>query len=187
MQAPAPLPVWIFAYGSLLWRPDFPFVEALPGHIRGWSRRFWQGSPDHRGVPGAPGRVVTLTPTADALCWGLAYRLEEATRELTLQRLDLRERGGYERHVVEFRRRDAHQDSVPAFVYVASPTNPHYLGPCALGRIAEQIRRAHGPSGSNLDYVLRLDTTLQALGIKDEHVSALAALLEGPALGAAGA
>jgi glutathione-specific gamma-glutamylcyclotransferase len=185
MQAPAPLPVWIFAYGSLLWRPDFQFVEAVPAHIRGWSRRFWQGSPDHRGVPGAPGRVVTLTPAVDEVCWGLGYRLDETTREATLQSLDVRERGGYERHVVELHGKDADLGSVPAYVYVASPTNPHYLGPSALGRIADQIRRAHGPSGSNLDYVLRLDSTLRALGIRDEHVGALAALLQSPGLGAA--
>jgi cation transport regulator ChaC len=85
---------------------------------------------------------------------------------------------------VELHGKDVALGSVPAFVYVASPTNPHYLGPAPLGRIAEQIRRAHGPSGSNLDYVLRLEATLRALEIRDEHVSALAALLQGPVLGA---
>src|SRR5690606_19916645 len=64
---------WIFAYGSLLWRPDFPYNQRRRAAVRGWRRRFWQASPDHRGRPEAPGRVVTLIAEADALCHGLAF------------------------------------------------------------------------------------------------------------------
>jgi cation transport protein ChaC len=174
-----PSPVWLFAYGSLIWRPDFAYRERTRGYVRGWSRRFWQGSTDHRGLPGAPGRVLTVTPDATGACWGIAYRLEESTLQATLQAIDERERGGYERHTVEFHCVDgARSGNWPAAMYVAGPDNPHYLGPASLDSIADQVRRSHGPSGANREYVIELHRMLAALGIEDPHVAAVAALLQ---------
>src|SRR5689334_13046306 len=95
-------PSWLFAYGSLIWRPGFEFAERARGFVPGWTRRFWQGSTDHRGVPGAPGRVLTLAEEEAAVCWGVAYRLDPALQEATLRQLDVREQGGYERRLVQF-------------------------------------------------------------------------------------
>src|SRR5262249_17065466 len=165
----------IFGYGSLIWRPTFPFEERRHGWIDGWTCRFWQGSTDHRGVPGAPGRVVTLVREEGARCWGAAYRISDANIEDVLAHLDHREKGGYERHDVTMHFDDA--SSTRALVYVATHENPEYLGPAPLESLAAQIRGAHGPSGPNPEYVLRLAAALRAMNAHDEHVFALAALL----------
>ena len=91
---------WIFGYGSLVWRPDFPFVERYHAVIEGWVRRFWQGSTDHRGVPGAPGRVVTLVAEPHARCSGTAYRVDDAVIDSVINTLEYREKGGYRREEI---------------------------------------------------------------------------------------
>ncbi len=138
---------WIFGYGSLVWRPDFPYVERRTAAIDGWSRRFWQGSTDHRGVPGDPGRVVTLVREPGARCWGRAYRIGGRDGEAILEGLAFREKGGYDRIVLDLHFAGAPEAPAPGFVYFANPDNPNWLGPAPLADIARQVRRSRGPSG----------------------------------------
>ncbi|HJL20432.1 MAG TPA: gamma-glutamylcyclotransferase [Sandaracinaceae bacterium LLY-WYZ-13_1] len=166
---------WIFGYGSLVWRPAFEHLERRPARLRGWARRFWQGSTDHRGVPGAPGRVVTLVEAPEATTAGMAYRVSDDVFEAVIAKLDHREKGGYERRVVAL---EAHGGArLSALVYLAGPSNPHYLGPAAADRIVAQIDRARGPSGPNDEYLLRLERWLRDVGERDAHVFELAAAL----------
>ena len=166
--------LWIFGYGSLVWRPAFRFEARAHALLRGGARRFWQGSTDHRGVPGAPGRVVTLVADPRGQCWGTAYRVAPAHRAEVLAALDGREKGGYRRFRVTL---ELEGETRSALTYLAMPDNPNYLGPAPLCAIAEQVRRSHGPSGANREYVLCLAEALRAIPAEDSHVFALEALL----------
>lgn len=176
----APADLWIFGYGSLVWKPAIPFTERRPGAVRGWARRFWQGSTDHRGVPGRPGRVVTLTREPRATLTGTAYRVAPEHRDAVLRRLDHREQGGYDRAFVDVHGITDDTTFARAILYLATPDNPNWLGPADLEAIAAQVRRSRGPSGPNDEYVLRLADALAELGPPDPHVRALARLVRRP-------
>jgi cation transport regulator ChaC len=166
--------MWIFAYGSLIFRPSFPYLTRRVAFLPGWARRFWQGSPDHRGVPEAPGRVVTLVPTEAEICGGCAYQLDPTIAPEVLEALDMREQAGFERLHRDIL--DAPNGSVfaEALVYIAGAANPHFLGPLDERDIAAWVRRSQGPSGANAEYVLRLSEALVELGVRDPHVEAIA-------------
>jgi cation transport protein ChaC len=164
---------WVFGYGSLIWKQDFPVMDIRPAHINGWARRFWQGSHDHRGLPTDPGRVLTLIETPGEICWGRALLV----RGNVFDHLDYREKNGYERHSLPIHFDDG---AVSGITYVAPPNNAAFLGTAPSNEIAAQIRRSRGPSGTNTDYVLELAQALRELAIEDPHVFEIEALLTKP-------
>lgn len=159
--------VWLFGYGSLIYKVDFPFLEQRPAVIDGWVRRFWQGSHDHRGTPDAPGRVVTLVAQAGARCRGMAYRIAPDV----FGQLDVREKNGYLRFTTTLSFDDGSRTE--GIVYIADEHNAAYLGPAHEADIARQIAVSRGPSGSNDEYLLRLADALRHLGDDDPHVFAI--------------
>jgi cation transport protein ChaC len=159
--------VWLFGYGSLIFKADFPYLARRPASIAGWSRRFWQGSHDHRGTPAAPGRVVTLVPDPDAVCHGMAYLVTPQE----FAHLDHREKNGYLRLATAIAFEDG--SAGEGIVYIATRDNAAWLGPADEDAIARQIAAARGPSGANADYLVELAAALRALGKPDPHVFAL--------------
>jgi len=160
--------IWIFGYGSLIWRPGIPYEERCPARLRGWVRRFWQGSHDHRGLPHAPGRVVTLVPHDDGHCDGMAYRVAHGVAAQVFEGLDHREKNGYRRETVALELFGG--GTVEGVVYVAPRDNHAFLGPAPIEIMARQIRDSRGPSGHNVEYVLELAKALREMGASDAHV-----------------
>lgn len=162
---------WLFGYGSVIYRPSFPFVERRPATLRGYARRFSQASDDHRGTAALPGRVVTLQ-AADGAVRGIAYRFARADAAAVFADLDVREQAGYAPQRVTIELDDG--PAVPAIAYIAPPGNAWDAGDESLDTIAARILIAVGPSGPNVEYLLRLADALRDLGDDDPHVRALA-------------
>jgi len=173
-MVPDPLPpdLWVFGYGSLIFRADFPFIEQQPATINHWARRFWQGSTDHRGTPDAPGRVVTLVHSPEDACWGMAYLIAGEEVNQVLDHLDYREKGGYQRLEVPMSFEGC--ENITGLTYLAAQDNENYLGHDDTYSMARQISRSVGPSGPNREYLLQLEASLQQYKVVDCHVFELA-------------
>lgn len=165
--------VWLFGYGSLIYKADFPYLERRPASISGWARRFWQGSHDHRGTPTAPGRVVTIITQEDAVCHGMAYLISPEV----FVHLDHREQNGYLRLAIDISFEDGAGtgagSAAEGVVYIAREDNEAYLGAASEEEIAQHIARSAGPSGPNSDYLNYLAIALRELGKQDTHVFAI--------------
>ncbi|GFU09670.1 putative glutathione-specific gamma-glutamylcyclotransferase 2 [Nephila pilipes] len=174
--------MFIFGYGSLTWKADFPYKRRVIGYIKGFKRRFWQGSEDHRGVPGAPGRVVTIVPSSNPedQVYGVAYEIAEGDIPAVTEYLDYREKDGYQQLCVIFYPCVADLNPFELSIYIASTDNPFYLGPASLELIAKQIFLSVGPSGRNEDYLLQLAETMRKIApnVKDDHLYELEKLVK---------
>lgn len=166
--------LWLFGYGSLIFKVDFPVQDCRPAYIHNWSRRFWQGSHDHRGTLDAPGRVATLIREPGACCVGMAYMITPAV----FDHLDMREKNGYLRFSTPLTFTDGRApDQAEGLVYIATEDNAAFLCPAPEADIARHIAGAQGPSGPNRDYLLNLADALRALNAEDPHVFAIEQLL----------
>ncbi|MEO8344997.1 MAG: gamma-glutamylcyclotransferase [Betaproteobacteria bacterium] len=163
---------WVFAYGSLLWNPLFPFADAQPAILRGLHRRFCLYSMASRGTPEQPGLVLGLD--RGGACTGVAYRLPA---KLALEELHLLWRremvlGAYRPRWVRVRsgKREMH-----ALAFVVRHAHPQYTGKLPLDTQAAVIARSKGAFGSSLDYLERTRVALVTHGIRDPYLEGLAA------------
>ncbi|XP_049452343.1 glutathione-specific gamma-glutamylcyclotransferase 1-like [Epinephelus fuscoguttatus] len=173
--------LWIFGYGSLVWKPDFAYKRSKVGFIRGYKRRFWHGDDFYRGDKERPGRVATLVEDQEACTWGVAYEVSDSQIEESLQYLNMREAvlGGYTTEMVEFIPKEKGQGAMLALVYIATSDNPAYLGPASDKEIAAQIAVCRGNTGHNIEYLVRLAEFMRLYcpEVEDEHLFSIEAAL----------
>ncbi|KAJ2775028.1 hypothetical protein IWQ56_000292 [Coemansia nantahalensis] len=170
-------PLWVFGYGSIIYRVDFPVEDQVFGFIRGRKRAFLQDSHDHRGTEAAPGRVCTLIPhrewnamfPADRanprrdVCWGVAYKVAAGKEQTVKRHLDYREKDGYTEDFVDVYTQPGKPPVLRhVLVYVGVSSNPSFAGPSSLEDTARIIARAAGPSGTNREYLFHLCEALRA-------------------------
>lgn len=177
-RALAEADLWVFAYGSLIWRPGFVFAESRAATLYGYRRRFCMTSIHYRGTPEIPGLVLALDAADGAACRGLAYRVESA--EAGSVRAYLRERElisyAYREAVLPVTLDDG--PTVQALAYVTRPGHAQYRGALTLDEQARVIAAARGPAGPNAEYLILTLESLSALGLEDPDLSELGVLVQ---------
>ena len=163
---------WVFAYGSLLWNPLFPFAEARPSILRGLHRRFCLRSLASRGTPDLPGLVLGLD--RGGACTGVAYRLPAPVAMDELHLLWRREMvvGAYRPRWVRVR---SGEREIHALTFAVRHAHPQYAGRLSLEEEARIIAGAKGAFGSSLDYLERTRVALVTHGIIDPYLEGIAA------------
>lgn len=132
--------MWIFGYGSLLWKPNFPYTTIKSGVVKNYARKFWQLSPDHRGNEENPGRTVTLVKQQDAVCWGIAFKVPEDEVQATVSYLNIREQAGYELQTVEFHPDDGSETfELEVYISTAHPENIYFEPNASIEHIVETV------------------------------------------------
>ena len=175
--------LWVFGYGSLMWQPGFDHVERHIAVLDGHRRSFCLRSVRYRGTPEAPGLVLGLDPHPGAHCTGVAYRVAAPLRDATHAYLRERELVTYAYREAWLPVRIAPGATVTALCYVVDPAHAQYAGALDPAAQAAIIATAHGPRGSNRDYLSNTLTQLDECGIVDDDLAALGALVARQAQG----
>ncbi len=171
--------LWVFGYGSLMWRPDFSHVERVRARLTGYSRRFCVASVHHRGSAARPGLVLGLD--RGGVCEGVAYRVPVGETHCVLRYLRAREQvnGVYREAVLPVEIEGELARTVQAVTYLVERAHPSYAGHLPIKTQARLIRGARGLSGINLDYVINTLRHMNELGIRERELERLMVELGG--------
>lgn len=169
--------LWVFAYGSLMWRPGFEFSQVVRASVKGFRRCFCIYSTHHRGSPERPGLVLGLD--RGGACEGVGYRIAAAHAHDTIAYLRAREQvnGVYREMLVPIVIGDGiARENRLAVAYVVERRHPTYSGRLPLIEQSRLIRRAEGLSGANIDYLVNTMIHLRELGIRERELERLLTL-----------
>jgi cation transport protein ChaC len=162
---------WVFAYGSLIWDPGFPFEEARPARLMGFHRAFCIRSTNYRGTPDKPGLVLGLDKGGS--CRGIAYRVVAAEAERTMEYLWEREMLNSSYHCMDLPVTLADGRAVVARTFVVDRKMPGYVGKLTLDETAARIRHSAGKRGPNRAYLENTVEHLDKLGLRDPGLAQL--------------
>lgn len=162
--------LWIFAYGSLMWNPGFPFKEARPALLRGYHRSFCLYSHRYRGTPDKPGLVLGLD--AGGACRGIAYRVAARNAKRVMAYLWRREMPMRVYACREVKLEVAGR-SVQARAFVVRRDHPQYAPDLTVERTVQLVCQGHGMSGPCHAYLENTVRHLDMLGIPDRRLRAI--------------
>ena len=176
-EAPLTLPagdLWVFGYGSVMWRPGFAYEERQRAQLHGFRRALCVWSWWHRGSPDSPGLVLGLDRGGS--CIGQAYRIAAGEAQAVAEYLYAREMVTpvYVPHLRTVR---LAQGSVTALTFLVDREHPQYAGRLTPQQAANVVRHARGQSGANPDYLASTVEHLRDIGLKDAWLEATHALV----------
>jgi cation transport protein ChaC len=171
--------LWVFGYGSLMWRPGFDYLERHHARLIGAHRALCVYSFVHRGTPEKPGLVFGLDN--GGACRGIAYRVAAAKRQATIEYLRGREQVTmvYREVWRSVRLDDDAARHIQALCYVVDRGHEQYAGRLSIAQQLHLVRQGHGRSGPNRDYVIDAVTSIEALGYRETELHRLAEQLKG--------
>jgi glutathione-specific gamma-glutamylcyclotransferase len=177
LPKPSSEDLWVFGYGSLMWRPGFEFLEQIPARLIGEHRALCVYSFDHRGTPEKPGLVLGLD--RGGACRGIAFRVAATHRDDVIGYLRGREQTT---HVYREVMRSVWLENEPrgrvsALAYVVDRGHVQYAGRLSLHEQLRYVRQGYGRSGNNRDYVLETVRSIEAQGFRDPQLHQLALML----------
>jgi len=175
--------LWVFGYGSLMWRPGFDFVERVPARLIGLHRALCVYSFVHRGTPERPGLVLGLD--RGGMCRGIAFRVDAAARAATVAYLRAREQVTtvYLETMRRVELEEKARRQVRALCFIVDRRHVQYAGRLTLDACLHHVRLGHGSSGPNRDYVIETVRALEALGYRETDLHLIAERLGGPVVG----
>jgi len=166
--------LWVFGYGSLMWRPGFPFSEAAPALLKGAHRALCVYSIIHRGTHAEPGLVLGLD--RGGACRGVAFRVAAGAEDDTIAYLREREQvtDVYEEAYRLIHLLDGSGRSLRALTYLVDRNHPQYAGRLSLEEQVRIVKSGKGQAGGNIEYVMRTLRHLEEAGVIDPYLTRLA-------------
>lgn len=167
---PSGQPVWIFACGSLIWKPEVEYAEERMGVAHGWHRSFCFRITRFRGTPECPGLMMALD--RGGRCHGALFRLAENDLEARVEKLFRREFIAKPPNNLPrwIRVECADGGSVPAIAFVMNRASPAYLGRLEHEIVADVLAEACGHGGSGAEYLYNTVSHLAERGIYDRNL-----------------